>query len=198
MSHLQGMEKSRMELRVNDTAIRSVSFRISFEEPDDFDILISDLQLGSLALTNDCDLEVREAGARWRRVTLDQLKSLLVDDNKFLEAGYLTATRRVERKRFDRLDDINVPHRTSPRLSALTGRDACTRRVQQLLDKARILHRVAGTVFLVPSAREARIALSLAGFHQSTISPSALVEPESRCAIQLIETRWLMRRSDQH
>jgi len=197
MSHLSGIEKSRMELRVNDTAVRSVSFRISFEEPDDFDILISDLQLGSLALTSDCDLEVREEGARWRRVTLDQLKSLLVDDSKFLEAAALPDTRRAERRRFDRLDDINVPHRTS-RLSALTGHDACTRRVQHLLDNARILHRVAGTVFLVPSAREARIALSRAGFHQSTISPSALVEPESRCAIQLIERRWLMRRSDRH
>jgi|ERR1700758_3996797 len=97
--------KPQLELRVNDVAIQSVRFRLSFDEPDDFDILTIDPQVRSLVLASDCDLEAREEDSDRRRVTFDQLKSLVVGDSEFLRASdFPRASEVAELQLFDRLD----------------------------------------------------------------------------------------------
>ena len=86
-----------------------------------------------------------------------------------------------------RLDDIGVAQRPSSRLADLTGHSECRKRVETLLDQANLPYRSAGTVFLVSNFRKARTVLCRHGFYPSPISSAALVEPESRCAVQLIE-----------
>jgi hypothetical protein len=93
----------------------------------------------------------------------------------------------AERRLFDRFDDLDIPHRSSPRVGKITGHVRCVKRVQAVLYEAAIPHQVSGTVFLVPDAAQARIALIRAGFERSTISSGALLEPQSDCAIHLLE-----------
>ena len=57
---------------------------MSDDEPDDFDVLVDDPTLGTLAITADCHLELRDAGADWHTVTLDELKGMVVGDGEFL------------------------------------------------------------------------------------------------------------------
>ncbi len=170
----------QFELRIDGMPDPAIRFRMSFDDPDDFDILVDDTSLGSLAITSDCVLEIREAGTEWRTVTLDELKSVLFGDSP-------RATEMSERRMFDRLDDIEVAHRPSSRLADLTGHADCQKRVQALFYRAGLPHRSAGTVFVVPDLHRARIVLCRAGFYPSPISPAALVEPQTRCAVQLIE-----------
>jgi hypothetical protein len=63
--------KPQLDLRVTTLRLSVYAFASLFEEPGDFDILMVDPQLGSLALTTNLDLDVREEGSDWRRVTLD-------------------------------------------------------------------------------------------------------------------------------
>ena len=136
------------------------------------------------------ELEIRQEGSPWRTATLEQLTKVLAESNEFLQAEDLRkASERVERKLLDRLSDVNVPHRRSSRMTELTGHDECVRQVQKVLCEARKPHRVAGTVFVVPSRCRARMLLSRAGFRPSPIAPAALIEPGSGCAIQLVECR---------
>jgi len=61
--------------------------------------------------------------------------------------------------------------------------------ISESLSATGLPHKNAGTVFVVPDVRLARSALSQAGFYPSPISAVALVEPQTRCAVQLIEER---------
>lgn len=176
------------ELRVDGIVNPRISFRISSEEPDDFDIVVDDAFLGSLAITTDCILEIRGMGADWRTCTLDELKSMAVSDSEsWVAYDFPSASEITEKKIVDRLDDIGVAQRPSSRLADLTGHSECRKRVETLLDQANLPYRSAGTVFLVSNFRKARTVLCRHGFYPSPISSAALVEPESRCAVQLIE-----------
>ncbi len=173
-------------LLVNGILVRSVQTQRVTDTTDDFQVVIEDPQIGSFSLHGGFDLEMR-AHATWEPVTLEQLKKTLAA-REFLHAEDMPkVSETLERKLFDRLDDVDVPHRRSPRVAELTGHDECVRRVRKLLYEARIPHRVAGTVFVVPSVRRTRMVLSSAGFYPSPIAPAALVEPLTRCAIQLSE-----------
>jgi len=190
MSQSQETLRPQYELRVDGIADSPIRFRMSDEEPDDFDVLVDDPKLGTLAITADCLLEVREAGADWRTVTLDEMKGMLVGNGELLLTEDLPkASEMVERRLFDRLDEVELICRRSPQLADLTGHTYCIKRVQALLYHAGLPHRSAGTVFVVPDLRRARTVLCEGGFYPSPISPAALVEPETRCAVQLIERR---------
>jgi len=136
------------------------------------------------------------------RVTLHATDIALTESSEFLQAEDLPkASEMAERRLFDRLDEIDIPHRRSPRLGKITGHDRCVKRVQFLFYEAAIPHQVSGTVFLVPDATQARIALIRAGFEQSTISAGALIEPQSECAIHLLEhprSSGITRRAGSH
>lgn len=190
MSPSQTIVRPRFELRVNGIADPRIRFRMSHDEPDDFDVLFDDATLGTLAITADCLLELRETGADWRTVTLDELKGMVVGDGESLMSEDLPkASELVERRSFDRLDEVEVIHRRSPRLANLTGHADCLKRVQALFYRAGLPHKSAGTVFVVPDLRLARAVLCQGGFYPSPISAAALVEPQTQCAVQLIEQR---------
>jgi len=174
------------ELLINGISVRSLQIR-SVPASDDFQIFMTDPQLGRFSLTSTFELEMRE-GSSWRTVTLEQLTKVLTESSEFLQAEDLPKSSEIaERRLFDRFDDLDIPHRSSPRVGKITGHVQCVKRVQAILYEAAIPHQVSGTVFLVPDAAQARIALIRAGFERSTISPGALLEPQSDSAIHLLE-----------
>ncbi len=175
------------ELKVNGIPVQSVQIR-SVPASDDFQILMTDPQFGRFSLTSAFELEMREEGSSWRTVTLEQLTKALTESSEFLQTEDIPkASEMAERRLFDRFDDVDIPHRNSRRVAKITGHDRCVKRVQFLLYEAAIPHQVSGTVFLVPDAAQARIALIRAGFERSTISPGAVLEPQRDCAIHLLE-----------
>ncbi len=188
------------ELKVNGIPVQSVQIR-SVPASDDFQILMTDPQLGRFSLTSAFELEVREQDS-WRPLTLEQLTRTLTERSEFLQAEDLPkSSEMAECRLFDRSDDLYIPPRSSPRVGKITGHVRCVKRVQAVLYEAAIPHQVSGTVFLVPDASQARIALIRAGFEQSTISQGDLVETRSECAIHLLERplscgRWRSGNSD--
>jgi hypothetical protein len=175
------------DLKVNGISVQSVQIR-SVPASDDFQILMTDPQLGRFSLTRAFELEMREEGSSWLTVTLEQLTKALTESSEFLQTEDIPkASEMAERRLFDRFDDVDIPHRNSPRVAKITGHDRCVKRVQFLLYEAAIPHQVSGTVFLVPDVAQARTTLVRAGFENSTITAGALVEPQSECAIHLLE-----------
>jgi hypothetical protein len=183
-----GTDELSCKLRVNGLLVQSVHIRCVPELADDFQVIITDPQIGSFSLHGGFELEMREKGSPWRPVTLEQLTKTVTESSQFLQTEDIPkASEMAERRLFDRFDDVDIPHRNSPRVAKITGHDRCVKRVQFLLYEAAIPHQVSGTVFLVPDVAQARTTLVRAGFENSTITPGALVEPQSECAIHLIE-----------
>jgi hypothetical protein len=177
------------KLMVNGIPVQSVRVRCGCDTVDDFDVLIDDPQIGSICLHDGFELEIKELDS-WRSLTLEQLKKTLAARCEISQAEDLPkASEIAERRLFDRPDDVNVPRRRGTRLSEITGHDRCVRQVRKVLCEARIPHRVAGTVFIVPSVCRTRIVLLRAGFRLSSIAPAALVEPLTKCPIQLVQCR---------
>ncbi len=175
-------------LLVNGIPVKLVHIRVS-DSTDEFDVLIDDPQIGSICLHNGFELEIKDQDS-WRPLTLAQLKRTILAGSEFLQAEDMPkASETFERNLLDRLDGIDIPHRKSSRLSELIGQDECVRQVRKVLCQARIPHRVAGAVFVVPCLRRTRMVLLHAGFRPSPIVPAALIEPWSGCPIQLVERR---------
>jgi len=190
MSEPLKVDELPFELLVNGISVRSVHLRCA-PASDDFQVLMTDPQLGRFSLTSAFELEMREEGSSWRPVTLQRLTKALAERSEFSQVEDLPkASEMAEHRLFDRIDDVAIAHQRSPRLNQLTGQDECVREVQRLLREARVPHRDAGTVFVVPSAFRARICLLRAGFRKSGIARTALVEPLSGRAVQLIERRF--------
>ena len=188
MSPSQDIVRPQFELRIDGIADTAIRFRMSHDEPCDFDVLFDDAILGTLAITPDCILELREADADWHAVTLDELKGILLGDSESLTTNDLTqVSDTVEWPRLDRLNEVGAIHRRS--LADLTGHTECLKRVQSLFYGAGLPYKTAGTVLIVPNVRLARAVLCQGGFYPSEISPVALVEPQTQCAVQLIEER---------
>jgi hypothetical protein len=160
---------------------------MSDEEPDDFDVLVDDANLGTLTITDDCLVELREAGAEWRTVSLDRLKDMIVEDRELFVTEEAKASETFERKLINHVDEVDGRRRPITRLGDITGHSDCRKRIQALFYRANIPHKCAGTVFFVPDLRQAQKLLSEAGFYPSPYAPAALVEPDTRCAIHLIE-----------
>jgi hypothetical protein len=190
MSEPLKIDELPWKLKVNGIPVRAVQIHCVPDSADDFQVLMIDPLIGNFSLTDAFELEMREEGSLWRPVTLEKLKMTLTESSEFLQTEDIPkASEIAERRLFDRLDDLDIPHRNSPRVAKITGHDRCVKRVQFLLYEAAIPHEVSGTVFVVPSALKARIVLRRAGFRPSPIAPAALIEPLSGCAIQLVERR---------
>lgn len=190
MPELLKVDELPYALRVNGILVKSVLLRRANDLSEDFQVVITDPQIGQFALTETCAFEMREEGALWRPITLAQLTKALTERVQSVQIEDVPkASEAAERRLFGRLDDMDVPHRGASRLGEITGYVDCIRRVQKVLYAARIPHRIAGTVFVVPSALKARMCLMKAGLRRSTIAPAALVEPRSGCTIQLLEDR---------
>ena len=175
------------EILLNGISMKSAKIRQSAEAEGDFEVVVTDPLLGAFALHSGFDIDVHEADAGWRRMSLEELKGFLRSRYLLLADDLPKASQIAECRLFPRVDDIKIPNWKCGRLSTLGREEACVRYVQRILYRTGIPHLVSGTTFLVPSAVTARIPLKRAGFSQSQISPSALVEPRTGCAIQLIE-----------
>jgi hypothetical protein len=175
------------ELLVNGVPIQSVRIRQGAESADALDVVVADPLVGCFALHSGFDIGIHEPDRSWRRVSLDELKGIL-KDKYLLQVDDLPRTSDIaECRLFARVDDIQIPHWESTPRSVLRRQDACVQFACRILYRTGIPHLVAGTTFSVPSAPTARIPLKRAGFRQSQISPSALVEARTGCSIQLIE-----------
>jgi len=174
-------------LIVNGVTFRSVSIRNRPDSPDDFDVVVAERLLGQFALHSGFDIELREPNSDRRRVSLEELKGMFAKRALLTLGDLPNASEIAECRLFARVDDIQIPHWESEPRSVLRRQDACVRYVQRILYRAGIPHLVAGTTFSVPSALTARIPLKRAGFRPSEISPSALVEPRTGCAILLVD-----------
>ena len=173
------------ELLLNGVFVRSVRIRRAAEPGVDFDVVVTDPGVGCFALHRGFEIDLHEPDATWRRVSLQELKGIL--KSRYLPSSddLPKASEGAECRLFARVDDIQIP---CGRHSVFGHREeACVRYVQRIFYRVGIPHLVAGTTFSVPSATTARIPLKRAGFRQSEISPSALVEPRTGCAIQVIE-----------
>ena len=177
-------------VRINGLESPALHYRISHQDPDDFDVLFDDDVLGPIAITADCVLEVREAGAEWRSLGLDELKDVLLKSRElFVGEDLPKASEMFEALLFTPLDrtDVEAEPKAPTRLADLTGHSECRKRVTALFYKNSIPYKGAGTVFTVPDSRQARNVLSDAGCYPSPYSASALIEPYSQCAVYLIE-----------
>ena len=175
------------ELLLNGVTMRSVGVRQGTDSSGDFDAVVSDPMLGSFALHSGFEIDVPEPDSNWRRVSLDELKRILKSRYLLPADDLPKASEAAECRLFARVDDIQIPCWEHSRLSIRGREEACVRYVQRIFYRVCIPHLVAGTTFTVPSAPTARIPLKRAGFRQSEISRSALVEPRTQVSIQLIE-----------
>jgi len=162
-----GIDELHCELMVNGMPVRSVQIRCVPDSTDNFQLVITHPTLGPFALHDGFELEVRERDS-WRPLTLEWLKKTLAAQMKSLHAQDIPKSSKIaERRLFAGLDDFNVPYRRSPRLSGLTGHAECVRHVRKVLLEAGVPHRVAGTVFVVPSSLKARTCLIRLGFEKA-------------------------------
>src|SRR5579872_7044808 len=141
------------DLMVNGLRFQAVHIRYVPDSADNFQLVLSDPILGAFALHAEFRFVMRDEGSCWRPVTLEQLTKILLESGKLLRAlDVPKSLETVEHQMFDRLHDIDFPHRKSLRKNKLTGHDECVRKVQKVLREARVPHQVAGTVFVVPCA----------------------------------------------
>lgn len=175
------------ELLLNGVSVRTVRVRQGAESAGDFDVVVSDPVLGPFALHSGFEIDVPEPDSNWRRVSLDELKGILKSRHLLPADDLPKASEVAECRLFAPVNDIQIPYWERSRLSTLGREAACVRYVQRIFYRVEIPHLVSGTTFTVPSALTARIPLKRAGFRQSAISPSALVEPRTEVSIQLIE-----------
>jgi hypothetical protein len=175
------------ELLLNGVPIQSVRIRQGGESAADLGVVVTDPVLGPFALHTGFEIDVPEPDSNWRRVTLDELKGILKSRYLLSADDLPKASEIAECRLFARVDDIQIPQWESTPRSVLRRQDACVQFACRVLYRTGIPHLVAGTTFTVPSAPTARIPLKRAGFRQSEISQSALVEPRTGCSIQLIE-----------
>jgi len=180
-------EEFSCELLLNGVRIKSLGIRQSAESAGDLDVVVTDPVLGPFALHSGFEIDIPEPDSNWRRVSLEELKGILKSKCLLSADDLPKASEIAECRLFARVDDIEIPYWDRSRLSSRGREEACVRYVQKLLYRVGIPHLVAGTTFTVPSAPTARIPLKRAGFRQSQISQSALVEPRTNVAIQLIE-----------
>jgi hypothetical protein len=174
------------ELLLNGVSVRRVAIRQPADAVADFDVVFTDPVLGSFSLHSGFDIDMRELDLNWRRVSLEELKGILRRSSPLRSEDLPKASEIAESRLFARVDDIEIPHWQRSRLSS-RGREECVHYVQRIFYRVGIPHLVAGTTFTVPSAATARIPLKRAGFRESEISRSALIEPRTGCAIQVIE-----------
>ena len=191
MEEPQNFDQMPCELMVNGVSFQAVQIRYVPDSVDNFQLVVTDPILGVFALHSEFELVMRDEGSSWRPVTLEQLTKTLTESIEFPQSADMRQSSEIAEHRLsEKLADIDIPHRRSRRLSELTRHHECVREVQKVLHEARVPHQVAGAVFVVPNAFRTRICLIRAGFRKSPISPAALIEPRSGCAIQLVERRF--------
>ena len=77
----------KQQVKINSTLAKSVRLRSHQGAPGDFEVVVEDPWLGASQLHHNFDLLVKEKHSEWRPVTLDELRSILIANIDFLDAG---------------------------------------------------------------------------------------------------------------
>jgi len=175
---------------VNGRYYPSVQIRHMGETIHDFDVCITDSQVGTIALTEDLNLELRSSTG-WYLATLASLKNTFAQPSSFARPlGVPKSSEMAELKLFATSHDRSQARgRRSGRVEGLLAYDRCMRRVRAVLGEAEIACTPCGGVFVVPDRQRARAVLLRAGFLVSPISPGALMETFSGSTVYLLERR---------
>lgn len=176
-----------IDVTVNGRYYPSVQIRHISESVHDFDVLIIDSQVGTMALTEDLNLELR-SDTGWRIASLVDLKNALAQHANFSQPlDVPSSSEMAELRLFASDDDARDQGTRSERMEGLLAYDRCVRRVRALLCHASIACTPCGGVFVVPDRERARTILLRAGFMPSTISSGALTESFSGSCVYLVE-----------
>jgi hypothetical protein len=181
------MTESRpIEIRVNGIAVGAVRLRHYPEAPEQFDVLITDPQIGTFALHRGFDLELRIEGSDWHPTTLSELKAVLAQDREVLRAAEVQGTSKTVKRR--------VPNRAThlPTIGTegehvMSAETALFRAGIAFLQLPFQKDRFASSVFMVASVIDARACLCRAGFQPKWDSETVLFDSRSGEPIQLIE-----------
>jgi hypothetical protein len=178
------------EVMVNGRYYPVVQIRHLRESVDDFDVYITDSQVGSIALTEDLNLELRSRTG-WYRAPLASLKNTLVQHSSFPRPLDVPSASEMAELKLFATSHNHAPGRgrRSERLEGLLAYDRCIRRVRAVLGEAAIACTPCGGVFVVADGERARTVLLRAGFLQSPISRGALMESFSGSTVYLLERR---------
>jgi hypothetical protein len=177
----------KCDLLLNGIPIRTVQIRNVPEFHEDFEIVVTDPALGVFALHEGFQIDVREPDSIRRSVSLAELKAILRRSTLWVVEDLPNASEVSQSRMWASVVDVDRAH-SKPSLLSVNGyREVCVQSVCRILYSAGIAHLVSGTTFIVPCAPTARNTLMRTGFRRSEISRSALVEPTTGCAIQLVE-----------
>lgn len=175
-----------IDVTVNGRYYPSVQIRHMSEYVYDFDVCITDSQVGTIALTEDLNFELRSS-AGWCLATLTRLKDTLTQHSSFPRPFDVpSSSEMAELRLFATLHRQALGPR-SGRAEGLLAYDQCVRRVRSVLGEAAIACTPCGGVFVVPDRERARTVLLRAGFRVSPISPGALIEDFSGSTVYLLE-----------
>ena len=178
----------KQQVKINSTLAKSVRLRSHPGAPSDFEVVVEDPWLGSFAVHHNFDLLLKEKDSEWRPVTLDELRSILIANRDFRDAGEEPNDRQtLELTPPGEPDEFARKRPKLVRLGEIIGLDACVQRIEALLYRASIPHQRAGSTFIVPSMRDARECLRRGGFCQDHRYESVLFDAEHKIAIRLLE-----------
>jgi len=172
--------------------MRSVQIRNVPHSCEDFEIMATDPAVGVFALHAGFEIDLGEPGSAWRRVSLDEFKSI-IRQHWFAGEDLPNAS---DSSRSYVIAQGLPAHMAEgePSSHSIAGLpEACVRHVCRILYRAGIAHLVTGTTFIVPCVLTARLVLQWAGLRRSEISQSAFIEPTTGCAIQLVERNPALR-----
>jgi hypothetical protein len=175
-----------IDVTVNGRYYPSVQIRHISESVHDFDVLIIDSQVGTMALTEDLSLEL-QSDTGWRIASLVDLKNALAQHANFSQPLDVRCSSEMAELRLFASYDARDQGTRSERMESLLAYDRCVRRVRALLCHASIACTPCGGVFVVPDRERARTVLLRAGFMPSTTSSGALTESFSGSSVYLVE-----------
>lgn len=176
-----------IDVVVNGRYYPSVQIRQISESVDDFDVLVTDSQVGTIALTEDLNLELG-SDTGWRSARLVDLKNALAQHANFPRPlDVPSSSEMAELRLFASYDNARDQGIRSTRLEGFLAYDRCVRRVRAVLRDASIACTPCGGVFVVPDREKARTVLLRAGFLPSMTSSGALTESFSGSAVYLLE-----------
>jgi hypothetical protein len=187
MDALSSNDDLLIDVTVNGRHYPAVQIRYISASVRDFDVLITDSQVGTMALTEDLNLELL-SDTGWRIASLVDLKKALAQHANFPRPlDVPSSSEMAELRLFASYDNARDQGIRAERMEGLLAYDRCVRRVRAVLRHASIACTPLGGVFVVPDRERARTVLLRAGFLLSATSPGALTESFSGSSIYLLE-----------
>jgi hypothetical protein len=197
------LESVSLDFRVNEIEFLQAQFRPAGNDATDFQIVIEHPFLGSFAVHEEFDFELRaddDAGT-WEKVSLEQLKMAILRASRFVR---VQPSRGEYERTSERLGVLSgahpvAPNEHLPRIS-IQGDSSHLERAQVALSLGKVRYKIIGGIgsqgrvwghatVLVDSLLVARTHLHRAGFLQSSKSTLVLTDSENGWKICLLEAR---------